>query len=38
MERGWNIDVLKETNIVAIGFDEGTIVLKMGNEYPIAHF
>ena len=35
-ERCWSIAALKGTNNVAIGYDEGTICIQMGNEDPIA--
>lgn len=36
MERAWAIAVTNTSNKVAIGYDEGTIVLKLGNERPVA--
>lgn len=37
LERAWSIDVGKEnSNIIAIGFDEGTVVYKIGSDEPIA--
>jgi coatomer subunit beta' len=37
MERAWCLDYCQEnTNIVAIGFDEGVMVLKIGNDEPLA--
>lgn len=36
LERAWAIAVTKESNKIAIGYDEGTIVLKLGNERPVA--
>merc|ERR1719424_2601634 len=35
-ERCWSIAALKGTNNVAIGYDEGTICIQMGNEDPMA--
>jgi len=35
-ERCWYIAALKGTNNVAIGYDEGTIAIQLGNEDPIA--
>jgi len=35
-ERCWSIAALKGTNNVAIGYDEGTIAIQLGNEDPIA--
>jgi len=36
LERAWSIAVTRDANKVAIGYDEGTIVLKLGNEKPVA--
>eukprot|EP00742_Colponemidia_sp_Colp-10_P004148 GILJ01004426.1.p1 GENE.GILJ01004426.1~~GILJ01004426.1.p1 ORF type:complete len:1009 (-),score=201.47 GILJ01004426.1:141-2768(-) len=36
MERLWHISCLKGTNNVALGYDEGTIVIKIGNDEPVA--
>lgn len=36
LERAWCIAVTKDSNKIAIGYDEGTIVLKLGNEKPVA--
>jgi len=36
LERAWAIAVTKDSNKIAIGYDEGTIVLKLGNERPVA--
>jgi len=35
-ERCWAICALKGTNNVAIGYDEGTVAIQLGNEDPIA--
>lgn len=35
-ERCWSIAALKGTHRLAIGYDEGTIVVKLGREDPIA--
>lgn len=35
-ERCWSVAALKGTNNVAIGYDEGTICIQMGNEDPMA--
>lgn len=35
-ERCWSLAALKGTNNVAIGYDEGTIAIQLGNEDPIA--
>ena len=34
--RHWSICALKGTHRVAIGYDEGTIMVKLGREDPIA--
>jgi len=36
LERTWSIHCMKGSNNVAIGYDEGTIVIKMGSEEPVA--
>ena len=36
MERAWAIAATKDANKIAIGYDEGTVVLKLGNEKPVA--
>eukprot|EP00828_Plagiopyla_frontata_P048307 TRINITY_DN9219_c0_g1_i2.p1 TRINITY_DN9219_c0_g1~~TRINITY_DN9219_c0_g1_i2.p1 ORF type:complete len:582 (-),score=100.39 TRINITY_DN9219_c0_g1_i2:88-1833(-) len=37
MDRAWGICIAYEnSNIIGIGYDEGTIVIKMGNDEPIA--
>eukprot|EP00953_Heterococcus_sp_UTEX-ZZ885_P008236 4944-Heterococcus_DN1.PRE.1 len=36
MERVWSLAASTDSNKVAIGFDEGTVVLKLGNEVPVA--
>jgi len=38
MDRAWCCDALKEASIVALGYDEGTVVLKLGSDYPLADF
>ena len=35
-ERCWSIAALKGTNNVAIGYDEGTVAIQLGNEDPLA--
>lgn len=35
-ERCWSLCALKGTNSVAIGYDEGTVMIKLGREEPIA--
>ena len=34
MDRCWSIATKPGTNDVALGFDEGTIIIKMGREAP----
>lgn len=37
MDRAWALDVGKESsNIVAIGYDEGTVVIKIGSDEPVV--
>mmetsp|Transcript_15386 Transcript_15386/g.23181 ORF Transcript_15386/g.23181 Transcript_15386/m.23181 type:complete len:1014 (+) Transcript_15386:125-3166(+) len=36
MERAWTLAPTHDANKLAIGYDEGTIVLKLGNEKPVA--
>mmetsp|Transcript_57105 Transcript_57105/g.104928 ORF Transcript_57105/g.104928 Transcript_57105/m.104928 type:complete len:942 (-) Transcript_57105:86-2911(-) len=36
LERVWSIATLKGSNSAAIGYDEGTVVIKLGSEEPIA--
>ena len=37
MDRAWSIAICKEnTNIIGIGFDEGTLVLKIGSDEPVV--
>lgn len=36
MERAWALAPTHDANKLAIGYDEGTIVLKLGNERPVA--
>ena len=36
LERAWCLSATKNANKVAIGYDEGTIVLRLGNEKPVA--
>lgn len=37
MDRAWSIDIGKEnSNIVAIGYDEGTVVIKIGSDEPVV--
>jgi coatomer subunit beta' len=36
MERAWAVAVTKDANKLAVGYDEGTVVLKLGKERPVA--
>eukprot|EP00392_Amoebophrya_sp_AT5.2_P001330 g1332.t1 len=36
LERAWSIAALKGTNNVAIGYDLGTIVIKLGSDQPVV--
>ncbi|KAG5179548.1 coatomer WD associated region-domain-containing protein [Tribonema minus] len=36
MERAWALAVSADSNKVAVGYDEGTVVLKLGHETPVA--
>ena len=36
LERAWALAPTKDANKVAIGYDEGTAVIKLGNEKPVA--
>ena len=36
MERVWTLACLKGSNKVAIGYDDGTIMIKIGHEEPVA--
>lgn len=38
MKRIWAMSAISDTNAVAFGFDEGTIVIKIGKELPLATF
>jgi coatomer subunit beta' len=38
LKRVWSIHALPESNMLGFGFDEGTVVIKIGNENPIATF
>ena len=38
LKRVWSINAAPDTNAVAFGFDEGTVVIKIGNELPLATF
>ena len=34
----WSISAIPESNYVAFGFDEGTVVIKLGKDLPLASF
>eukprot|EP00976_Prorocentrum_cordatum_P042728 866592-Prorocentrum_minimum.AAC.1 len=36
LERVWTLAVLKGSNNVAVGYDEGTVMFKIGREEPVA--
>lgn len=36
LDRSWSIAYLKGSNKVALGFDEGTLLLQMGKDTPVA--
>ena len=38
LSRVWAIHSLPESNYVAFGFDEATVVIKIGKELPMASF
>lgn len=38
LQRVWAIHALPESNYVAFGFDEATMVIKIGKEAPMASF
>lgn len=38
LQRVWAIHALPESNYVAFGFDEATVVIKIGKESPMASF
>lgn len=38
LKRIWSISAVAETGAVAFGLDEGTVVIKIGNENPLATF
>lgn len=38
LDRAWAIHCLKDSNYVAIGYDEATVVIKVGNENPVVGF
>jgi coatomer subunit beta' len=36
MERVWSLSSLKDSNRIAIGYDEGTVMLQIGQEEPVV--
>ena len=38
LDRLWSLAVLKGSNSVAIGYDEGTVVVKLGSDEPVVSF
>ena len=36
MERVWALGYVRGSNNVAVGFDEGSVIIKMGSEEPVA--
>ena len=36
MDRGWAISASSDGNIIAIGYDDGTLALKLGGDEPLA--
>ena len=36
LERAWTLAPTRDANKLAIGYDEGTVVIKLGNERPVA--
>lgn len=38
LKRVWSIHALPASNYVAMGFDEATVVIKIGNEIPLVSF
>jgi len=36
MERAWALAATKESNMLACGFDEGTVVVELGSDDPVA--
>lgn len=36
LERAWSLSPTKDANKIAVGYDEGTVLLKLGNEKPVA--
>jgi coatomer subunit beta' len=38
LDRLWSIAVLKGSNSVALGYDEGTVVVKLGSDEPVVSY
>jgi coatomer subunit beta' len=38
LKRPWSISATAESNYVALGFDEGTVVIKLGKDLPLATY
>jgi len=38
LKAAWSIHAIPESNVVGFGFDEGTVVIKIGKEIPLASF
>jgi coatomer subunit beta' len=38
LKRVWSIAAVPESNYIAFGFDEGTIVIKLGKDTPLASY
>jgi hypothetical protein len=36
MDRAWALGYVRESNAVAIGYDNGLVLLKLGNDEPVA--
>ena len=38
LKRVWSMHALPDSNMVGFGMDEGTVVIKIGNELPLATY
>ena len=38
LDRLWSISTLKGSNAIALGYDEGTVVVKLGSDEPVVSF
>ena len=36
LERAWSLATARESNELAIGYDEGTVLIKLGHDAPVA--